>query len=330
MISVVICTYNSPNLIEKCVNSILSQKGLDEKVEILFLDGGSDRETLELLKNFSRIKDKIFSMRVIENKNKVAEGKYNGKWLRFNESEGDIVGFIDQDNELIREDVFKKIRYLMRKEKDCFGFAHRLCLDQNENWVNRAISLIGTDPILAYRSLDYLSSIGKVKGLQKDGYRIVEIPSEETIITGGNCFFYNRSDLEKIGGYTQDVENIYLLNRIGRNKIILLDESTTNHRAISGLLSFFVKKKGYGKGYSSKKKEFSYFPKTALERRSFIINFCKILFVFPLIAEKFFLSIKHKKIEHFFTLPLYYLSFFAYSIGFVENFLKSRKQSNRL
>lgn len=328
MISIIICTYNSPNLIKKCVNSILSQKGVTKKNEILFIDGGSNSETLEILKNFSKMKNKNFSIKIIKNKNKIAEGRYNGKWLGFKESKGSIVGFIDQDNELIENNVLKKISDLMKKEKECFGFAHRLYFDKNENWINRAISLIGTDPILAYRSLDYLSSINKTKHLQKKEYKIVEIPSEEIIITGGNCFFYKRADLEKIGGYIQDIENISLLNKLGKNKIILLDNATTNHHAIFGLFNFFVKKKGYSKGYSIKEKEFSYIPKTSLERRNFIINFYKILFVFPLFIEKFSLSIKHKKIEHLMTLPLYYLSLFAYFIGFVERFLKSHKQSN--
>jgi len=325
MISIVICTYNSPDLINKCVNSILKQKGVEEKIEILFVDGGSDNTTIDLLKSISRKRIKNIEFKIINNLEKIAEGKGRGKWKGFYESKGKLVGFIDQDNEFVREDTLAKVIKLMKKEKECFGFAHRLFLDKRENWINQTISLIGTDPILAYRSLDYLSNIGKLNFEKKVGYIVVKIPKEEIIITGGNCFFYRRKDLNKIGGYTQDVDNIYLLNKLNKNKIILLDEKTTNHRAIESFFEFLKKKRKYGKSYSNEKREFSYIPKTRIEKRNFIINLWKIIFILPLVVEKIIFSIKYKEPRHLLTIPLYYVCFFTYFLGILENFLKFRK-----
>jgi glycosyltransferase involved in cell wall biosynthesis len=325
MISIIICTYNSPELIDKCVRSIIKQKDIGEELEILLVDGGSNKKTINLLKNICNQKIKNISIRLINNPKRFPEGKGKGKWRGFEKSSGKIVGFIDQDNELVKLDTLSKIVKLMKKEKDCFGFAHRLFLDKKENWVNQTISLIGTDPVLAYRSLDYLSRVDKLKYEKKEGYKIINIPEEEIIVTGGNCFFYRRTDLKRIGGYIQDIDNIYYLNKLRKNKIILLDEPTTNHRAVGGFLEFLKKKKKWGKSYSNENREFSWMPKTREEKKNFIINFWKMFFIIPLILEKYLFALKYHEPRHLFTIPLYYSSLAIYSISAMENFLKLRR-----
>lgn len=323
MISIIICTYNSPFDIRRCLNSILNQE-IDEKLEILLLDGGSDRKTLSVLKKYER-NSKELTIKVIKNPAGLPEGKGRGKWLGYKKSKGRIVGFIDQDNELVKRDSVRQIVEGLDKEKKCFGAACRLYLDKKENLANQCISLIGTDPIVAYRSMDYLVSAKRVIGEVKEGYQLIEIPRNDIIITGGNCFFYKRESLNKINGYVQDVDNIFLLNKLGENKVIMLDESVTNHHAVKGFIDFIRKKRKWGAKYSKEQREFSWFPRTKEERKSFIINFWKIAFVIPLIFEQYINSIKIREPRYILTIPMYYETMIVYLEGIISNFLKSRK-----
>jgi len=57
-ISIVIPTYNSEKVLDKCLNSICKQKYLKEKIEII-IDGGSIGKTLDTARKYNA--DKIFT-----------------------------------------------------------------------------------------------------------------------------------------------------------------------------------------------------------------------------------------------------------------------------
>lgn len=308
-ISIIVCTYNSPKLIQRCLNSILNQK-LKEKIEILLIDGGSNKKTLNILKDYE---NKHKEIKLIKNPGKLPEGYGKGKWLGFKKSRGAIFGIIDQDNELIGEDCLAELIKPF-EEKEIFGSACRLYLDVRDSLTNQTIALIGTDPFVAYRSLDYLVNTNKLNSFleNKKDYFVLNLKADNLVATGGNCFFYRLSALKDVGGYIQDIDTLYKLVKKGYTKIAIPKKAFTHHNAIKNFSEFIKKKKKWGSEYTEKNREFSWIPKTKLERREFIRNLFDIIAIFPMFAESYFRSIKSRKIQWFFVPILKYLTFLIY------------------
>lgn len=268
MISFIICTYNSEKLIKKCLDSILMQKG---KKEIIIVDGGSDDRTLEILREY---KKKVI---VINNKKRLPEGRGFGKWLGWQKAKGEFVAIVDHDNELSENWISNMIEPFSNKE--VFGVACKLRLDKNDSLTNKYVALQGTDPFMAYRSLDGIINLRKI-GMEKGRYTLVKIRKENIMITGGNCFIYRKKYLDALGGYTKDTENISRLVNDGKNILAFSNKASTHHLAVTGFLDFLRRKKRWAESYNTGKSEFSYLS-TRLERKEFIVNLFYIFAILP-------------------------------------------------
>jgi len=275
LISFIICSYNAPDLIEKCLNSILKQK-YECKKEILIIDGGSDTKTLELLSEYKR---KFKEIKLIHNKNQLPEGKGMGKWLGWKKAKGDFIFIIDQDNEIEKDNFIEEMLYPF-KEENIFGCACRLRVDHKDSLTNQYVALVGTDPFFAYRSLDGRINLRKL-GKDKGNYTLVELNKNNPIITGGNCFVYKKDILDKFGGYVQDTENILKLSENNYNKIAIPKNQYTHHMATKGFFDFIRKKKKWAKTYKGIKGKFSYLPKNLSSLLEFIINLLLIVLIIP-------------------------------------------------
>lgn len=294
-LSFVICTYNSPHLIKRCVESILKQK-YDGKIDILFIDGNSDKKTLDLLKQYTNNHKNI---RLINNPAQLPEGEGKGKWLSWKNVKGKYIAMVDQDNELQGETwILEMLKPF--ENKDIFGVSCQTLVKKGDTLTNQYIALQGTDPALAYQSLDGqdLKKIAKDKG----NYYVVELDKQFPLLTGGNCFIYRKDYLDAVGGYTKDTENIKKLIASGKDKIAIPKKTRTHHQAVEGFLSFIKKKKHWAKTYSqeSKKKQnkeskFSYLPQNKEQRKKLIINLFFIATVFPNIFITFKQIIKTKQ-----------------------------------
>jgi len=287
-ISFVICTYNSPELIKRAVESILRQK-FKGKIEILLIDGGSDRETISLIEEYVK-KDRKF--RYFHNKEQFPEGVGKGKWLAWKNVGGEYVAIVDQDNELQGENWINEMLKPFEDE-EIFGASCKTLLKKEDSLTNQYITLQGTDPALAYQSLDGqdLEKIGKDKG----EYIEIEISKEFPLLTGGNCFIYRKSYLDGVGGYTKDTENIRKLVNSGKNKIAIPKKARTHHFAIKNFLDFVKKKKKWAKTYKKETKDISYLPKNKKQRRELIINFFKIFTIIPNVYTAFRKTIKTRQ-----------------------------------
>lgn len=317
-VSFLLCTYNYPELIKKCLESIIMQK-YSGKIEILIVDGGSNIKTRNLIEEY---KNKFNFIKVLENKNKLPEGEGNGKWLGWKNATGEYVFIIDQDNELLQDNTLD----LMIKaftDNSVFGCAGKLRLDRKDSLTNQYIALMGTDPVFAYRSMDGLVNTKKSFFSDKSELSWIKINKDNLIITGGNCFIYKKSILDKLGGYTQDTENVARLINKGFNRVAVTNNGVTHHRAIEGFMAFIKKKKKWAKTYKPKKVEgnFSYFPKNIIQRKEFLINLFYIFTIFPNI----FVSIKQflkTRESAWFLHPI--LSFITGFIYFFYTFLLAR------
>lgn len=290
-ISFIVCTYNSPELVKKCLNSILKQKYKGKK-EIIIVDGGSDKDTQEILNNY---KKKFNDIKILHNKKKLPEGYGRGKWLGWKNCHGEFVFIIDQDNELQGENCINEMLKPFEKES-IFGCACRLAVKPSDSLTNKYIALVGTDPFFAYRSLDGVINLRRI-GEDRRDYTVITLDKDNILITGGNCFVYKKKYLDNVGGYTQDTENISKLIKSGYNKIGVSKKACTHHLATKGFLDFIKKKKKWARAYKQKRKEhFSYMPKNKKERKDFILNLFFILAVLPnlFIAIRQFVKTREK------------------------------------
>lgn len=311
-VTFLICTYNY-NL-SRCLDSVLLQD-YDGKIEILLVDAMSDESTLRVLKAYAK---KYPNISIITNKKRFPEGYGFGKWLGWKKIKSDFVFILDQDNILDNKDC---LREMLKPFQDprIFGVACRLSVHTSDSLTNQYIALQGTDPFFAYRSLDGIINLRKLKK-EKD-YLSLDIENDNLIITGGNCFIYRKSYLDKLGGYTQDTENIARLVNSGFNRVAIPTKVSTHHLAIKGFLDFIKKKKKWAKTYSfpKEKKLFSYFPRTRQERKNFIVNLFFISLIFPNILVSFVQILKTRK-KAWILHPL--LSFITQFTYFIYSFLK--------
>lgn len=315
-ISVIVCTYNGGKLLKKCVKSIINQNY--SNYEVLFLEGGSSDGTKEYVNEITK-KDKRF--RVIINKNKLPEGKCMGKWLGFKKSKGKIIGIIDQDNILQRNDLFKKVAEIIKKEKSILAVSGGLKNKKSGKHIERYVSLVGTDSFLAYRSLDFLRRL-KDKNEEIEYYPIYK---ENMALVGSNCLFYSKSSLDLIGGYDRDVMvNDRLI--IKKKNLVAVVNNATIHYSDKGLYKLAIKKFMWGKNYFKDNKNegrYNYLPKTKQELRKFIRNITWNLFLFPNIYYSYKIYKNSKDGIAFIFPPMAFLNTIAYGITFIINKIRT-------
>jgi len=306
-ISIIICTYNGEEIISRCIDSILNQDY--KNFEILCVDGGSSDNTVKIIKNYS---DK--RIKIINNKNRLPEGVGNGKWLGFKKSCGEIVGFIDQDNELERKDLFDKVIKTLRKEKKLIGILGGVKHDFLSKPVTRYISLVGTDSFFSYRSIDFLRNINDYS-IDND-LEEVNIELDNIQLTGGNCFFYTKSELKKAGGYSQDVIVIKDLVKSGKTKLLIIKDSTI-HYSEDSFLKLIKKKFRWGKVYFKNKKQkmFNYFPNTRLEKTTFFRTIAFNFLILPNFYYSLKLYYKSKDLVSFMFPFIAFINTFAYFLS---------------
>lgn len=278
-VSFVVCTYSTKNyesklLIKKCLDSIFSQNYPKDKFEVICVDGGSDSNTIKLLKKYP--------INLIHNKKRFQEGPGMGKAQGAEVATGEIIAFVDQDNELIGKDWLKKI-VMPFENPEILGSTYRLLVDKKDPAINRYLSLIGTDPFAAYRSIDGLLGFGTAKLMDAGKYFVYDNNLNNFVVAGGNCFLFRKKHLDMVGGYTKDVDVMYKLAKKGITKIAVPKSPTTHHQATTSFYAFFKKKIMWGLHFSTDKfkYEFSWSLKNNKEWNEFIRYFAAGIFVLP-------------------------------------------------
>jgi len=102
-ISLIIAAYNVENYIEKCLKSIISQTHKD--LEIVVVNDGSTDNTLNLIKNYAEIDNRII---IIDKPN---GGLSSARNAGLDLVTGDYIGFIDGDD-YIKEEMYERLHKL--------------------------------------------------------------------------------------------------------------------------------------------------------------------------------------------------------------------------
>jgi glycosyltransferase involved in cell wall biosynthesis len=281
-VSFVICTYNAKELARRCIESIKMQNYPKNRIEIICVDGGSTDSTLKLLEKYK--------VKIIHNKNRLPEGKGNGKWLGYRAARGQFIAIVDQDNEIQGKNWLKEMLNPLIKDNKIFGSACKLLTEKDDPAINRYISLIGTDPFAAYLSLDGVLGLRRIKLDDKGKYFSYDMNLKNMIITGGNCFVYRKKALDEIGGYTVDTDVIYSMAEKG-GRLAIPKNARTWHHAATSVMEFIRKKISWSKNYSErlqKERKFKWIP----EDRKGKIELMKNVLMNLLIIPNLYISIK--------------------------------------
>lgn len=313
-ISFIVCTYNCPEHVKRCFGGINNQDYPKEKIEILALDGGSTDNTKDIAKKLGA--------KVIHNPAKLPEGKGRGKWLGFRKATGEIVVFIDSDNKLFEKNWIKQMVKPLILDSEVDFCICRMKVVKTDSLTNRYLSLIGTDPVAAYKSIDALLAFKKLKLKDKGDYYIYENTLENFIITGGFYFMIKKKTLEKIGGYTQDTDVNYNLVKNGLGNIGIPKNAHVHHLIIDSIRNFFTKKVWWAKVYFRKQKEgrdFNWMPDTSSNKIKLTIIMGGYLLFLPPLVSGIRLAVRDKEPAWLMHPIMTWLTTVAYFYAFITS-----------
>lgn len=311
-VSFIVCTYNCKDYAKRCFSSMLAQDYPMNKIEILALDGGSTDGTIELSKRMG--------VKVIHNPGQYPEGKGKGKWLGFKKAKGEIVIFIDSDNKLVEKDWLKQMVNPLINDLEVDFAICRMAVVKSDKLINRYLSLMGTDPIAAYKSIDSLLALKKLKLKDRGDYYTYEITPENFIITGGFYFAAKKKTLEKIGGYTQDTDNVYRLAQKGLGTVAIPKSAHVHHLIIRSVNEFLQKKIWWAKVYFQKQRDgrdFNWMPQTIGAKFKLSLVFLSNLLIIPELITGVEMAIKDNESAWLLNPIIGFLTAYAYLYAFV-------------
>ena len=295
-LSFILATYQGERTIKRCLDSIFSQNYPKHLIEILILDGGSKDRTLEIAKNYP--------VKIFHNKKKYSEGKGMGKAQGFNNSKGEIIIFIDQDNVLLSKDWTNNILKPLYYDKNIYISGSKITVVKKDNLINKYLSIIGTDPFMAIFSIDGQVSLNPNQFEKINNFLVLQMNKSKWYIAGSNGYAYRKKDIKKIGSYSQDSDVVYKFANMNKKLAICLDAPLQHLNILTGLNEFIKKRNSHFKYFikeNSNNRSVKYIPKNLQGKLYLICHYLSGLLILPnfltsiknLIRDKKFLWLLH-------------------------------------
>lgn len=193
-ISVIMATFNSGEILEKCLQSIRSQEYDQSKIEIIVADGGSTDGTVKIIKKYGG--------KVISENTGSSEA---AKAIALKHAKNEILLMIASDNILPNKNWLKKMVSFFDKEPKIAGcypwqYAHQ----KKDKILNRYFALFGVNDPVAYflgkaDRQSYLFSDWRLSGEAEDKgeYFLVKFNKNNMPTLGDNGFLIKRKVLLK-------------------------------------------------------------------------------------------------------------------------------------
>lgn len=167
LVSVVIPTYNRANIIQRAIKSVIRQQY--DNIEIIVVDDGSEDNTKEKVEQLD-----AENLRYVEQPNKGANAARN---RGINEANGEIISFLDSDDELLPGYISQTLTLLRKSGDRCGGV------------------------FTAYKRVDHGSVIETVSTpnseITLDELRVANV------IGGLSCTTFRASVLNDVGGFDE-------------------------------------------------------------------------------------------------------------------------------
>lgn len=243
-VSVIMATFNSGKILEKCLRSIRKQNYDQKKIEILVADGGSTDDTIEVIKKYNG--------KIIPENTGSPEA---AKAIALEHAKNEIILKIASDNILPNKNWLKKMVSFFDKEPKANGvYPWRYKYRKKDKVLNRYFSLFGVNDPVAYflgkadrqSHLTFEWSLaGKIK--DKGDYFLVEFDKKNMPTLGDNGFLIKRkllmkAKVDKKHFFHIDV-NLDLINK-GYNKYVVVKNDII-HVSGERFWHFFKKRKKY-------------------------------------------------------------------------------------
>ncbi len=248
-ISVIIPTYNSEKVLERCLESIKEQDYPKERIEVIVVDGGSRDATIDIAEAFG---SKVLNKSDQENPEK-------RKALGLAQAKNDLVAFIDSDNILPHREWLKKMTSpLLENEEVIATQPLRYTYDRTSSLLNRYFALFGVNDPLAYyfNKRDRLSWAEDTwrlwgKASDKGNYFLVKFTPDKVPTLGANGYLVRRDILLKARCHPDDFFHIDVncdLIGQGYNTYAIIKDDIL-HLTSNTFFSFLLKRMKYMRRY---------------------------------------------------------------------------------
>lgn len=226
-ISVIIPIRNEENYIKDCLESILNFDYPKEFLEILFIDGMSEDNTIDIIKSYM---GKYSNIKIIKNEKKIVPVAMN---LGIKESKGDYICRLDAHAKYPSNYLTKLLEWSLKLDADNVG---TVCITDIKSKTNvaKAIQFVMSD------------KFGVGNSLFRVGVK--DVLEVDTVPFG----FYKREVFERIGLYDERlvrVQDLELNKRLKKSggKIFLIPEINCTYYPRENYKSFFKNRFETGK-----------------------------------------------------------------------------------
>lgn len=300
LISFVIATYNSGWCLNEALKSIKKQDYPKNRIEVIFVDGGSKDNTLDIARQFG--------VKVIANKLRLGEP---GFALGCEESKGDLVVFLGHDNQLVQENWIRLMIKPFIKADIVIAFPH-LENRKKDSWLTKYVNKF-TDPFnhFVYGYANNPLTFEKVYKVidEGDDWRVFDFTLENHPILA-----FDQGLMLRKKGFKRDKKTWYcdilpILSLIKeKRKFAYVFNASNYHTTLNKGIRQFVKKHQWGIDYNlSPKKTFGIFKQP-----------------FGLKARKDHISFKRK--ARMILYPFYGISFIFPCLRGIYFYLKDREK----
>ncbi len=156
LFSAIVPVYNVENCLGKCVDSLLSQRGMEEGLEVLLIDDGSRDESGRLCDRYAETDPRV---RVFHKQN---GGLSSARNVGIENARGEYVFFVDSDD-FIESDSCQIFRETIRK----YANADAVVFDGTEDYEEDTVSMrrIPSDSVYAAEGRQYLLRCYRARNL---------------------------------------------------------------------------------------------------------------------------------------------------------------------
>lgn len=246
LISIIIATFNSENVLPLVLKSILNQSYPRDKIELLVVDGGSKDSTLEIAKRYNCI-----------SLNNPKTEPVNAKLIGLRAAKGKYVITIDHDEVVEnRDSILRKVKTLQSHSECKVALCSGYKRPQSYPMLNQYISDFG-DPFSLFiysfpKGYVFFESAirHKFKVESYSDYLVITFDLMKEIIMELFClgtmidaeYFKNKFPDCQTDGYI--LTNLfYLMLKEGDTKVVLLQNDPLIHYSVDSLKAYFPKLK---------------------------------------------------------------------------------------
>ena len=181
----IIPTYNSEQLIRKCLDSIKKQKFNVTKFEVFVLDGGSTDKTTDIANTYKS----SIPLKIINNPKRDAE---SAKFIGLKRAKGEYIILLDSDNEIVSREWLLMAETIIKKHDDIWGIESPWYVNPTDPLINQYFAMLRVaDPVA--RLFSPIKE--RIKDYKK--YELVTVDTSDTPVTGANGFFWKRKLVQK-------------------------------------------------------------------------------------------------------------------------------------